>query len=431
MATTTQPRFRELLSRAIGYYQSGAATGGSTSTIVDASANGGFNARADTETIGKWAHILVAGSAAPENETRKVSAVSTTTATVDPVYSATVANTDTYELLPYHTDELNDAIREAIRTVPLHVLYLPLRDQTLTIDDRLTNGSLNTFSTTFTGWTHTVGTWTQETAITFEGSSAAKGVASGANAQLTQAWQGSISEIAGQTAIARFHVLATAASVARVGIDFGNSIAISWSSYHSGKSSGTGIGQWEPLEVSVAVPAEAASVTVILEVTDGSTGYFDWGGGLRINEIDRYTIPSSFVNVPTRVLQMANDYEPDGDYLPITGHNRAVRGRLMRLEGKGRLTVPSAESSTVEVDEPQAETIVARAAQILFRRLANSQPSNHDRHLDRAKEFEQQYRELAGTPGNRSMPMTADAWPNWGGAGITEDSTARYLRLLR
>jgi hypothetical protein len=63
--------------------------------------------------------------------------------------------------------------------------------------------------------------------------------------------------------------------------------------------------------------------------------------------------------------------------------------------------------------------------------LANSQPSNRDRHLDRAQEFEQQYRELAGTPGNRSMPMTADAWPNWGGAGITEDSTARYLRLLR
>ena len=102
MATVTQTRLRELLARAVGFYFSGTATGGSTTTIADTSVDG-FDAYDDNLTAGMWAYILAADAATPENETRKVTSVSTTTLTVDTAYGGAPASGDTYELLPYHT----------------------------------------------------------------------------------------------------------------------------------------------------------------------------------------------------------------------------------------------------------------------------------------------------------------------------------------
>lgn len=430
MATTTQSRLREMLARTIAFYYGGTATGGSTTTVADTSADT-FDALDDDVTTGMWAHIIAdaaGGGAAPTNESRKVSSISTTTATVDTAYSAATASGDTYELLPYHHRDMNDALYQALRTIG-PFLYLPLRNETITLDDRLSNGTFEAGGAdAFTGWTKTAGTWTEEATIIFEGERSARGVASGADAQLTQAWQGDISEVAGQTATFRLHMQALATSVARVGIDFGNSIAVEYSSYHSGKSAGTGAAQWEPLEVSVAVPAEASTIVCIAEITDGNTGYVDWGGGLQVGTISRYTIPTAFVNGPARIFQQWDQNEPNGRYIPVTPGNPWRAGRLLRLEGEGALTVPSADTGTTEISEAQAEMVVTLAAYYLFRRLSNT-GFDRDAHQTRSQGYFAEYQRMQALPGNRMRPMSAhDPRGMW---RFSADSSGRYLIPVR
>ena len=112
MATTDLDTLRQLLARATGFYHSGTATGGSTSTVVDASTTP-FDAYDDNILKGKWLTIIQDGGgaqAAPTGQSRKISGVSTTTATVDTNYSAAAANTDTYEITPFNARFYNEAI---------------------------------------------------------------------------------------------------------------------------------------------------------------------------------------------------------------------------------------------------------------------------------------------------------------------------------
>ena len=426
-ATVTQARLREMLARGIGYYFSGTATGGSTTTVADTSADG-FDARDDSETAGKWAHITAAGSAAPEFETRRVSSVSTTTATVDTAYSAAPASGDTYELLPYHTLDLDDAIQQAIRTV-YPILYLPLRDETLVVDQLLLNGDMETFAASaFTNWSDDGSpTIAQETSRVFQGSNAASIAATGAAEGLTQNrfTAVNINEIVGKTLHFHAAVFATVASAARLRVSFDGGTTFTDGAYHAGDD------EWEGpslMYVDVAVPANATSLSFYLQVSSGNTAFFDaltaW-----IDRIERYTIPAAFINAPTRVLMQDNFQDPEGLYLPITRYNRATPGRYLRLEGMGRLNVPTTDSGTTQVDEAQAELIVARAARILFRRLAANQPTDREEHLVRAAEYDVEFGRLLATPGIRMMRPIAHV-PN-GGFSFTEDASGRYLTLQR
>jgi hypothetical protein len=102
---------------------------------------------------------------------------------------------------------------------------------------------------------------------------------------------------------------------------------------------------------------------------------------------------------------------------------------LLRLEGKGRLTVPTVETSTVEVDEAQAGLIVAKAAELLFIREFNMTGYAM---FERLRGYwAEQYAQRAVTPGIRMATLPADPWPDWGGAGLTADSSGHYLTLVR
>ncbi len=430
MATTTFNRLIEMMARATGYYFAGTATGGTTTTIVDTSTDG-FDARSDKRTTGKWARIVTdAGSAAPEEEARKVSAVATTTATVDTAFSAAVAVSDTYELTAHHPQDLKDSIQQAIRqTWP--VIYVPLIDETLMVDNLLTNWDFETAgdgTPVIADWAE-VGspTVTQDTTRVKHGTYSAKVVAGGADGLLEQNLFDSVevTDLVGLTLIVRGSVWASAASVATIEVTFDGS-AYSASTAHGGGS------EWQgPTEMylSVAVPSGATEMTVTLRTVAGATVYWDVMSAY-IRGISKYTIPATFINGVHRVSIQADRSEPNEYYYTLTESSSVSPGQIIRLEGKGALSVPTTGTGTTEISEIQAEFIVANAARILYARLKNSDTTNRDDHeVDRAYWASEADR-LSRVKGVRSPRMAADK-PLQGAKRFQSDSSGSYLSLPR
>ena len=116
MSAKTRADFIKEVAERYGQYRRLTASGGSTTTIVDA--DGLYEA--DDFWIGHYAYILTdagGAGAAPQGEERPVTDYdqSTTTLTVAPAFTAAVANGDTYELLPERRDRIIDAINAGVQ----------------------------------------------------------------------------------------------------------------------------------------------------------------------------------------------------------------------------------------------------------------------------------------------------------------------------
>lgn len=430
MATVTQDRLRELLARATGFYYSGTATGGSTTTIADTSTDT-FDLIDDNILKGKWAHIVSdagGGTAAPEAEVRKVSSLSTTTLTVDTAYSAACATGDTYELTPFHTLYYNDALAEALRQV-YPALYLPLRDETLMVDNLLSNWDFETAGAAppvIANWTATGSpTVTQDTTRVKHGTSAAKVVASGADGLLSQNLFNTveINEMVGLTLVCKCHVWALAANKARIRVTFDGSTYTD-GSYHGGSA------EWEgpTLQyVNVAIPADATQVTMILQTVDGATAYWDVASA-RIEPISQYTLPTTFVSAPHRVSIQADINDPAGHYVPLRGC--APPDHILRLEGRDRLSVPTTGTGTTEIGEAQAELVIALAARSLYIRMANVDAAKRDEYREEALRWSEEASRMSRTPGIR-MGGQAAFIPKEGDWRVEADSSNRYFNLPR
>ena len=212
MATTTLNRLVELLARSTGFYHEGTATGShSTSTLQDTTASG-FNKLDDNIIKGKWLTITdTTDDAAPEAESNKILSVSTTTATVDTVYSAAPANSDTYEITPFMRQYYVDAIQAALKQVYPN-LYIPLRDETLVVDNLLLNWDFETSTTgpvAFTSWTSAGSpTLYAEANRIKHGSQSMRVVAGGSDGVMTQNLFTTVNvhEVVGKTLYLRGHV---------------------------------------------------------------------------------------------------------------------------------------------------------------------------------------------------------------------------------
>ena len=430
MPTVTRKELRQQLAKEVGFFLEGVATGGSTSTIADTSSDGP-DSYDDNVLTGKWAYVTTdagGSGAAPEGEARKVSSVSTTTLTVNTNWSATTASGDTYELLAYHPNELHRATESAIRE-SYPSLYNPLIDETIIVDQRLTNGDFETFSGTFTGWAHTAGTWTQDTAVKRHSSNGAKGVASGSAAQLTQKiWDTdenpvlNITEIIGNTLTFKCWVYTTVASVARIRIDWDAGSTFENHDYHSGAD------QWELQEIVVVVPDGATQISLILEVAASNTAWFDLARVWIDPEISVYTLPSTFVTGPSRVFIQVDEDEPEGDWPALTKNVPVRSGMILRMVGMGRLTVPSTDAATTEVSDERARLLTHRAAQELYRRLAQDDPARSETHLANRDEHKTKADGLERRPGIAMRAISAHSSQAW---STGEDSGSRYLRLHR
>lgn len=115
MAAKTRADLVEEVARKFGNYRQDAASGGSSTTVVDS----GALHEPDDYWVGHWAYILTdAGgeSAAPEGEERPITDYDqgSYTLTVDPAFSAAVASEDTYEILPARRADLVAAVNAGV-----------------------------------------------------------------------------------------------------------------------------------------------------------------------------------------------------------------------------------------------------------------------------------------------------------------------------
>lgn len=420
MATTSLTRLRELLARATAgssYFNSTSTGAGASdgTTVVD-SVLPGF----DSGPLA--AGYVLATSGTNDGEQRPIASISTSTLTVSAAFGAQVVTSVTYEIFPYNPSIYTDAIQQALRAVYPN-LYLRALDETLIVDNLLSNSSFETFSVTFTNWTN-IGTPTlsQSTTRRMHLSNAAVIAATGATEGIEQ----NILDVpdvvsrVGKVLHVRGFMRASVTDAVRLRVTY-NGTDFDDSSFHAGDD------DWEHVVLDSTIDANASEMTISLEATSGNTGYFDlvvaW-----IDPITLYTMPTAFYpDGPHLLRQQADAQKPEGLYLPFGPENHPVSGRVLRLEGQNRLTVPTTESGTTEIDEAQGEIIVALAARNLYRSLKEADPGQRASHTQNELGWGQEYLGLIDSrKGLRMARMSASARDFW-----KIDSDTRRLVLYR
>ena len=332
------------------------------------------------------------------------------------------------EFMPFHPDWIHAAMREGIqKSYPF--LYKHLLDETLIVDDLLTNSDFETGATdVFTGWT-TGGASAadaEDTSNVIHGTRSLKLTSASATAQEYQNITVNVQELVGKPIHFERWVGAIASNVARIGFEFASGVT-DFHAYHTGKGAafGTNI-HWEYQSHVAVVPSTVEYVRAICEVATGTkVGYFDGPGGVWVDRKRKYTIPTSFVGMP-ELVWIQDQLDPNGRYVKLS--TRPKSGRLLRLEGRGRLTVPSTETQTIEVDETQAALIVAIAAVELFRRLRRLAAT--DDFDDDISYWSSESSRLARPQREGGVVMTSGAVHNPDGWWKhSEDSDGQYLML--
>ena len=427
MATTQRDILRQLVSEYLGDWREL-----TTHTNGDA----GGTQVADTELanlteaddgIQGWA-LMSSGN--NDGEWRRIKGSggyvsATTVVTVNFAFSNQVLASTTWELHRYDPQDIHQAINQALRSLAAEKLvWLPIRDESLAIDDQLSNSDFQTFSGGFTSWTE-VGspTVSQETTLVRNGTQSAKVISGGSSGQLTQAPAMNINEMTERTAVFKCWVYATATSIARIRLDWDGS-SLENSDYHTGGN------QWELLEAKADVPSTATQVKAICEVAGGTNiGYFG-ACFLAAEPVAKYTVPTTIVHGPTHVYIQGDEDRPNGPYYPLEGIQPRTGYRL-RLEGYGALTeissTSTAETGTTEVDSTRARLVASRAAEHFWMTLMNRARTEETK-----KEFgtnlgvatAETARLLAA---GAAMPKPGAQIPN--GWEIQEDSSGRYIVL--
>ena len=374
MATTTRAVLRQRLSEAIGDYLSLTATAnGATdgSTIVDSGLRNLAGGR-DDDAFEGWYVLVTSGDAAGEIKRILQSRQANNTLTLQTAFSVQIASSVTYELHRQDPTLKHNAINRGIEELSYQV-PLPLRDETIVVDNALTNWDFETFaSSAFTGWSSTGGspTLTQNTSIVMHGDGAASIAASGATQGLSQSLTINTNEVTNTQVTFECWVYATVADAVRIRILWGSGSYESHD-HHSGSD------QWELQSIQVTVPTSATEITAVLEVTTGNTGIFD-AAWLSVQHLYKYTIPSNMVTGPNYVSQQLDRFNPSGTYVPVIRGTGPETGRILRLEGKGVLTRPSSDTATIEAGEPYTNIITAYAA-MFYNRIMLAQASQQQR----------------------------------------------------
>lgn len=354
-----------------------------------------------------------------DGEAKRVSAYATTgVITVAEAYSAAPSSGMTFELSQYSFVDIHNALNRGGELLYPY-LSVPLRDETIMVDQRLANWDFETG--TFTSWT-AVGspTVSAETSIFWQGTRGAKIVAGGAAGQLTQAPTINISKITDKTATFRCWVYATAANTARLRIDWDGS-NFENHDYHSGED------RWELQEIVASIPSSATQVKAIVEVAASGTAYFDQSF-LGIDPIYQYTLPAAFIRGVSSLSMQSSLHHPDGLFEPIDEWHfeedsgtpyilldkSLAPGRILRCIGQGVLSTTSSDTDTMEVNAPRTNVLIARAAQYLYETTwAESSMFSREFYEERAMFWKQRVSDLLSTPGMRSRRQAARSSPRY------------------
>ena len=155
MATTTRAVLRQRLSEAIGDYttmtttSAGAADG---TTLVDSGIRNLSGGR-DDDAFEGWYVLLTSGAASGEIKRVLQSRESVNSITLQEAFSIQVASGITYELHRNDPALKHNAINRGIEELSSQI-PLPLRDETLVVDNLLTNWDFETFADSEIGRAH-------------------------------------------------------------------------------------------------------------------------------------------------------------------------------------------------------------------------------------------------------------------------------------
>lgn len=418
---TTRLLARPLISQAVGGYHTDATTsagsaGGTTAVCSRL-------AKFPDDWFNGWWLVLPNGpSGAGSYTAEQVSDFTQSTGTITLAAAVgaptEIATSNTFELHYNDPTDLHNALNRAAEML-YPSLYLPIRDESLMIDQRLVNGG---FESTVSGGAHP--SWTNagagvtvtgDTSIVWHGSQSAKIVAGGGAAgQMYQAITPALLEVTGDDIKLKSKVYATAADTARIGVSFDGGSTYTYSDYHSGAD------QWETLSIDTTVPSTASSIRAYLEVAASGTGYFD-AAWCKVGSLYRYTVPSTIITGPHFVSQVVDPDRPDGPYYafgqqPFAAYHQPSEGYRLRLEGMGYLTRPTADTGSFEVDGARLDLLIARAAEWFFAQERASRRLN-DAQREKAEEEVKHWRDeverLLRQPGVRMPTMPAEVPDGW------------------
>ena len=241
MATTTRVNLRKALSEAIGDYQAFATTadGNDAKTSLVSSTLKNYSGGADDGAFEEQFFLGTSGANSGASKRCALyiaNASDGPTAILQDALDNQTASADTFELHRYDPDLKHTAINRALAEL-FPILYKPIRDETLVVDNILANNDFEPAGgTTFSDWTEVNSpTVSIETSRVFHGTNSAKVVASGDVGQLTQTLDVNIDELAGKTATFKVRVWTNDSSQARLKIDWGTSTETG--DYHTGDSS--------------------------------------------------------------------------------------------------------------------------------------------------------------------------------------------------
>ena len=413
-------RALEMLGRATGLFASGTTSGtGSSTTMVDAV----DIYRHDVNTLkNKWLYMRT-GSAA--NEARRISSIhaSNGTVTVDAAFGGSTGSSSTYYITAYDPDIMRDSLQQAARTLYPHI-YLPTQDETIVVDNLISNWDFETWSgSTATGRTTVSGTLAEETSFVLHGSSSAKLTSDGGLDKITQnliATSGAnINETESKTLHVRAWVWSETADAVRLSVTFDGS-TFSYSNYHSGTA------EWEgPALMYIDAPIDFAGteqITISCDVTGNTyVGYFDnviaW-----IDNIHSYNLPSTVIRGPHKVSMQVDQSQPNGDYEPLA---TPQSGRILRIEHMGTLTAPTT-AANIEIDESRGELLIAQAAAHMFHTLSMTDSGNGMSHMQNAGVWQNRADRLLAQPGMRMKGMSAHERKSW---RVVESGETRKLAL--
>ena len=416
-------RALEMLGRATGVFFEGEASGGNTTTLVDAT----DIYHHDINTLkNKWLYITDAGNTAAEDTARRISSVhaSDGTITVDSAFKAALQSGDDYQILAYDPEIMKASLQQAARTLYPHI-YLPTQDESIVVDNLVSNWDFETWSgSTATGWTTVSGTLAQETGFVVHGSSSAKLTNTSTTIDkitqdLLSTSGANINETESKTLHVRGWVWSETADAVRLSVTFDGS-TFHYSNYHSGTA------EWEgPALIYIDVPIDYGSneqIKISCDATGlGVIGYFDnvtaW-----IDNIHSYDLPSTVTRGPHKVSIQSHQSEPNGDYVPLS---TPLSGRILRIEHMGTLTAPT-YTSPIEIDESRGELLIAQAAAHMFQTLSMTDSGNSTIHIQNANMWQDRADRLLSQPGMRMKPMSAHERTTW---RVVESGETRKLAL--
>lgn len=369
MATTARSAIRRLLSEFVGDHRELTSTSAGNAGATTVVATEFANLTEDNGGIQGW---IQATSGNNDLEVRRIIGgasgytASTTTATVNFKFTNQFANSVTFELHTIDPAYKHNAIDRAIESL-FPDLYVYIRDESLTVDNLLLNQDFETFSGGFTSWTEFgTPTVTAETSRVIHGSQSARIIALGSDEGIEQdiILSVNISEIEGRTLRFAGWVWAASPNVVRLRVTF-DGTTFTNGAFHGGDD------EWEGpnltfVDAVVPTGASVSEMTVSCEVLDGFIGYFDALHAYVGPRVTKYTLPTTIRRLMSVQMQ-AEMTRPNGNYFDLSENIAPSPGRILRLIGQDTLTLPTTDSSTVEIDGNQVELLVARAAEILAR----------------------------------------------------------------